>query len=251
MTAAINRFYNSIKEAAGASDRELVSFFGYYLTVEAGQEAFTAKAINQCFNDVNLSPPSRTAQYLSEGAAKAKKLFVKHAEGYQLQRHHRDELAGRFGGELPRVQAHPALRKLEGRVSGAEQAFLKETIDCFEVGANRATIVMCWILTLDHMCDYIFGKKLPEFNAVLATNTDKRVKINQVKSRDDFSDIPERKLIEFMRSASIISNDVRKILDEKLGIRNSSAHASSISIKPTKVVEFVDDLIENVVLKYN
>jgi hypothetical protein len=43
---------------------------------------------------------------------------------------------------------------------------------------------------------------------------------------------------------------VRKILEEKLGTRNSCAHPSGVSIKPSKVVEFVDDLGENVVLKY-
>lgn len=248
MTAAVNRFYNSIKGAAGTGDRDLIGFFGYFLTEEAGHQTFTAKTIDQCFVDVNLPPPRRTSSYLSEGVNR--KHFVKHPKGYQLHRHHRDRLAMEFGGSSPRIQSHPALRKLEARINGAEQAFLKETIDCFEIGASRATIIMCWILALDHMCDFTFMKKLPEFNAVLATNTDKRVKVTQIKSRDDFSDIPEGKLIEMMRSAGVISNDVRKILDEKLGVRNSSAHPSSIAIKPTKVVEFVDDLVENVVLKY-
>jgi len=248
MTTAINRFYNSIKDPANIGDRELVGLFGYYLTEEAGEEAFGAADIDKCFRDVKLTPPKRTPAYLSEGVSKDH--FVKHSKGYQLQRHYRDGLAARFGGETPRVQAHPALRKLEVRVAGAEQAFLKETIDCFEVGANRATIVMCWILAMDHMCEYILAKKLNDFNAVLATNTDKRVRVSKVATKDDFSDIPEGKLIEFMRSAGVISNDVRKILDEKLGVRNSSAHPSAIAIKSTKVVEFVDDLIENVVLKY-
>lgn len=248
MTTAVNRFFNSIEDAASIGDRELVSFFGYYLTEEAGEEAFTARSVDQCFRDVNLTPPRRTAAYLSEGVTEEH--FVKHTKGYRLQRHYRDDLAKRFGGNTSRIQAHPALRKLESRVTGVEQAFLKETIDCFEVGANRATIVMCWILALDHMCDYTFANKLSEFNAVLAKNSDRRVKVTEIQSRDDFSDVPEGKLIEFMRSAGVISNDVRKILDEKLGIRNSSAHPSSIAIKPTKVAEFVDDLIENVVLKY-
>jgi len=54
------------------------------------------------------------------------------------------------------------------------------------------------------------------------------------------------------RSADVISNDVRKILDEKLGTRNSSAHPSAIAIaiKRSKVIAFVEDLVENVVLKY-
>jgi hypothetical protein len=76
------------------------------------------------------------------------------------------------------------------------------------------------------------------------------VKVTRIRTRDDFTEIPEGKFIELLRSAGIISNDVRKILDEKLGTRNSSAHPSGVSIKPSKVIEFVDDLVENVVLKY-
>ncbi len=93
-------------------------------------------------------------------------------------------------------------------------------------------------------------KHLTEFNKVLAANTDKRVKVSSVSVRDDFADIPAGKLIEFLRSAGVISNDVRKILDEKLGTRNSSAHPSAIAIKRSKVIAFVEDLVENVVLKY-
>ena len=127
---------------------------------------------------------------------------------------------------------------------------MKETINCFEAGANRATIVMCWILALDHLIDYVMKKYAAAFDQVLAANTDKRVKVTSIRSRDDFADIPEGKLIEFIRSAGAISNDVRKILEEKLGTRNSCAHPSSISIKRTKVIDFVEDLITNVVLKY-
>uniref|UniRef100_UPI001D01DFE3 hypothetical protein n=1 Tax=Halomonas citrativorans TaxID=2742612 RepID=UPI001D01DFE3 len=75
-------------------------------------------------------------------------------------------------------------------------------------------------------------------------------KISKLTSVDDFTEIPEGKFIEFCRSAKIITNDVRKILDEKLGTRNSSAHPSGISISELKATEFIQDLVENVVLKY-
>ena len=47
-----------------------------------------------------------------------------------------------------------------------------------------------------------------------------------------------------------ISKDVRKILDTSLGVRNSCAHPSGITVKNTKVISFVEDLVDNVVLKY-
>jgi hypothetical protein len=149
------------------------------------------------------------------------------------------------------LKTNSQLRALEVKLpSGAERGFLKEVIDCFSVGANRATIVMCWSLVLDHLYEIVWRHHRIAFDLVLAKNTDKRVRPTKLLTRDDLGDIPENKFIEFLRSAGVISNDVRKILDEKLGIRNSSAHPSAVAIKSSKVIEFIEDLIENLILKY-
>jgi hypothetical protein len=249
VSAGASRFYSSIDSAAQLGDKDLVGLFVYYLTVEQGENSASAKAVDDCFVACDLMPPARTAPYLSEGLREGR--FVKADRGYKLQRHYREELSRMLGAEKVVVQTSVELRKLEARfTTGSTKDFLKETIDCFEAGANRATIVMCWILAIDHLIAYLLKYHLTAFNAILGKNTDKRVRVSSVSTRDDFSDIPEGKLIEFMRSAGVISPDVRKILDEKLGIRNSSAHPSAIAIKRSKVIEFVDDLTENVVLKY-
>jgi hypothetical protein len=52
------------------------------------------------------------------------------------------------------------------------------------------------------------------------------------------------------RSAGVISNDVRKILDEKLGIRNTCAHPSAVDIHRSKVVNFIEDIVDNVIVKH-
>ena len=67
--------------------------------------------------------------------------------------------------------------------------------------------------------------------------------------KDDFTDIREKAFIEVCRSANVISNDVRKILDEKLGIK-ILVHPSDVEIHKTKVVNFIEDLVENVIVKY-
>jgi len=230
---------------------ELVDYFAYFLTMEGDEAVATTAAIDECFRACDLSPPKNISAYLS-GALRGKKAkFVKVDGGYRLQRTYRDTIASSLGLQTSIIQTSAELRKLEARLpSGAEKGFLKELIDCFEIGASRAAIVMCWILVLDHLYDYVLKHHRSAFDAVLAKNTDKRVRVTKIQTRDDFSDIPEGKFIEFLRSAGIVSNDIRKVLDEKLGIRNSSAHPSSVAIKPSKVVEFVDDLLENVVLKY-
>ncbi len=251
MTDAVNRFYNSIEDAASQSQAALVELFVYFLTVELGEETATPKQIADCFTSCDLVAPKGISARLSEGTKGRNPKFLKANGGYKLQRHMREALSKKLGSETVTIQTSATLRGLEERLPpGADRDFLKETIICFEAGANRATIVMAWILTMDHLFAYILKNKLPEFNEALGKNTDRSIKIKAVSERDHFSEIKESKFIEFCRQSKIISGDVMKILGQKLDTRNSSAHPSGVTINRTKVIDFVEDLVENVVLKY-
>ncbi|WP_197030380.1 hypothetical protein [Phyllobacterium sp. UNC302MFCol5.2] len=188
---------------------------------------------------------------MSEGLKGKPPKYIKAGGGYKLQRHMREALSRKLGAEMVAAQTSATLRGLENKMpDGSDKDFLKEAIDCFEVGANRGTIVMVWILAMDHLFAHILAHKLADFNAALALNTDKSVKVRVIAQRDDFTEMKESKFIEFCRTAKIISNDVRKILDQKLDTRNSCAHPSGVTINKSKVIDFVEDLIGNVVLKY-
>lgn len=251
MIDSINRFYNSLDNTSSLSQAELIDFFVYFLTIENDKSVASPKGVKECFELCDLHPPARIPAHLSEGTRSNPLKFIKKNGGYRLERGMREKLAAKLGVEKRTVQTSTALRKVENKFKdGAKKDFLKELIDCFEAGANRAAVVMCWILAVDHLTDHIFNHKLSAFNTALAKNKDKRIKIKQVVARGDFEEIPEGKLIELCRGARIISNDVRKILEEKLGTRNSSAHPSSVQVKKSKVIDFVEDLVENVVLKY-
>ena len=90
--------------------------------------------------------------------------------------------------------------------------------------------------------------KILDFNVELGKRTD--TKIKKITIKDDFTDLKESIFIEVMRAARIITNDVRKILEEKLGTRNTCSHPSDIIIHESKVVNFIEDLVDNVILKY-
>lgn len=143
------------------------------------------------------------------------------------------------------------LRDLLMKVENDEKnQFLSEAVKCFEVGAWRAAIVMVWNFTMDHMYEFVISNKLEAFNSVLANNNDRKIKISRVNQKEDFSEIPEVRFIEFCRSAGIISKDVRKILDNKRDTRNSFAHPSNIILTESKVIDVIEDLLNNVVFKF-
>lgn len=249
MNDAVNRFYNSIEGAASQSQSDLVELFVYFLTVELGQDAATPKQIVDCFTACDLTVPANVSARLGEGLKVKPPKYVKTNGKYRLQRHMREALSKKLGAETVTAQTSATLRGLEHKLpAGADKEFLKEAIDCFEIGANRAAIIMTWILAMDHLFAYILAHKLTDFNAALSK--DKGVKITSVSQRDDFTEIKEAKFIDLCRAAGIVSNDVRKILDQKLGTRNSCAHPSGVVVNKSKVIDFIEDLVDNIILKF-
>lgn len=227
----------------------LVELFVYFLTVETGQEAATPKQVAECFSACDLVVPGNVSARLSEGLKSKPPKYIKSNGGYKLQRHMREALSRKLGAGTVVAQTSATLRGLEHKLpAGADKEFLKEAIDCFEIGANRAAIILTWILAMDHLFAYIVEYKLNEFNAALSK--DKGVKITSVSKRDDFTEIKEAKFIELCRAAGIISNDVRKILDQKLGTRNSCAHPSGVRVNISKVIDFIEDIVDNIILKF-
>jgi hypothetical protein len=249
MKTNLNDFLHRLPDFARWDGKKQTDHFAYFLTVLSGNESFDVKTIRLCFHDASTHEYGRVAQYLSEQAGMRGGQYVKKAGGYALSRSAIQSITDTFGDEPKMVAASQKLTDLLGRVKDSgEQAFLNEAIDCYRVQAFRAAIVMTWILTMDHMQKVVFASHLPAFNNAFLRSPDR--KLNKITVYDDFGDVKESKVIELMRSANIISNDVRKILDEKLGIRNSAGHPSGVVIDGHKATEFILDLVNNVLLKY-
>ncbi|MGH1487644.1 MAG: hypothetical protein ACRBCI_15625 [Cellvibrionaceae bacterium] len=234
---------------------ELIDYFIYFLTIIEGSDVVQSADIDACFSLSRLEKYSNIPAYLSRNSKKIrgkKPKLLKIKKGYQLERNKQLEIQKSLHDGPAKLETSHLLRSLLSKLPDKnEQLFLQEAIECYEIGAKRASIVLVWILTMHHMYNYINDNQLDTFNNVLSKNNDKRIKITKITKTDDFSEIPEGKFIEFMRSAKIISNDVRKILDAKLGIRNTYAHPSGVSVSEVKTNDFIIDLIENIVTKYD
>ena len=234
---------------ASWSTTRQIDYLAYYLLGQEGTESVTVSELENCLSLLDLRPYSRLQVYLSEEVKKKGGRYVKHTKGYRLERAAFDEIRATVDAEPKRVHVARQLSDLVPKVKDTqERAFLEEAIRSYRVEAYRATIIMVWILTVDHLQKYVFGSHLTDFNNAIAAHPDK--KMQPIVSYDDFSNLKESRVIELMRSAGVISNDVRKILDEKLGIRNSAGHPSGITFSGHKTTEFALDLIENLLLKY-
>lgn len=248
-------FIKQIPNLEDKNPSELIDYFVYYLTIVNKQDGATASDIENCFNICHLQKYSNISTYLNRGLTKSRKggsaKYIRKPKGFRLERKTETSLKTTLANSPARIETSHLMRDLLTKLTSEDEStFLQEAIDCYEIGARRAAIVMTWLLTVSHLNHYVFENELTDFNTALSKNTDKRVKITKVSKIDNFAEIPEGKLIEFLRSAKIISNDVRKILDTKLGIRNSTAHPSSVKLSEVKTTDFIIDLVENVILKY-
>lgn len=253
MKEALEAFQLKIPNLGSKTSAELIPYFVYFLTVIQEEAGATAIGVARCFELLRITPYSNIGTYFSRSSkrGKSQKFLKSKGGGYQLTRSMQLEVQKSLNTGPAKIETSLLLRGLLTKfVNHDEQGFLQEAIDCYEIGARRAAIILTWLLALHHLQSYTLKHRLSDFNAALAKNTDKRIKVTSISKYDDFSEIPEGKFIELLRGAGIISNDVRKILDVKLGVRNSSAHPASVSISEVKATDFIIDLVNNVVLKY-
>jgi hypothetical protein len=243
-------FLSGISDLAELSDKSKILLVAYYLR-NHGQAEFTRDEVVRAFKDGRLHLPANLTTRLSQLSKGKTGPLVRAGPGrYALSLEGGREVED-YLSSIGQVRvAATALEKLVGQISDdAQQRFLAEVVACVQVGAKRAAVVMMWLLTVDHLQAFVLKHKLADFNQALAKRSDcKGLTISQ---RDDFLEIRDEKtFIEILRSAGIVSNDVRKILDEKLGFRNTCAHPNQIVVPDSKVHATIEDLVYNVVLAF-
>jgi len=241
------------------SRKSKIVIFAYYLRRYRGVPEFLIADIRRCFTEAMLRPPCGLGALLKTLAKGRESPLIKTGgQKYSLSIHGLGDVEKILPIAPPSQVtrgsfldvALPYLKRTISRVNDeARREFLAEAISCLGVEARRATIVMTWLAAIDHMHEYVITHKLQDFNAALKRRSDKWSTL-KIAEHEDLEEIKESVFIEVCRSAKIITNDVRKILDEKLGTRHSCAHPSSIKIGDSKVVNFIEDLVDNVVAKY-
>lgn len=252
-------FLNQVPGHLDFSRKSLVLLFAFHLRRHAGTTSFGAKEVRECFSEASLRVPTNLSSILKAlSRGRRSPLLRARGGGYALSAFGAVEVESILPvapAGTPQLNsfleaAIPHLRRLVAKVTDAQRRdFLIEAIACLGAGARRATIILTWIAALDHMHEYVCKHHIATFNVALAKRTDKLSKLI-ISSREDFGEMNESVFIEVCRSASIVTKDVRKILDEKLGFRNSCAHPSSIQVGESKVVSFIEDLIDNVIAKH-
>jgi hypothetical protein len=235
------------------SHADQIRYFAWYIHRDQGKHTFSSSDIAKCYDELALRKPTSIGPFLTQMCDGKAKQMLRTREGYRLERATLEQLDSKFGTRSITIQVTKLLEELPGRVPDiAEREFLKEALICYRHGAFRAAIVMSWNLAFDHLLHFVLRHHLSAFNSQWPKVFPKqhlKARVQQIATRDDFSELKESEVLTICKSAAIITADIYRILDEKLGKRNSAAHPSTITIGQIQVEGVIDDLVNNVVLR--
>lgn len=240
-------FGRQIPRIATLAHGEKIRLFAWWLHTYGNRSHFKPKDIAQCYKGLSLAETnvSSMLDYLCK-----QRLILKDRNGYKLERSVHDGITEKYGQREATIHVHKLLADLPSKIpSIAEKAYLDETLTCLRNSAFRATVVMAWNLAYDHLCEWILAgpQRLADFNAQ-TPKTYPRAGLPVVVARDDFLDFKESQVLQVAKSARVITDNVHKVLKEKLDRRNIAAHPSGVKILQSTAEEVIRDLVENVVL---
>ncbi len=248
----VKKYVTKIPDFYKLSSKEKVVYAAYYLT-NTDTSPFTVRDIEEFFGCLKI-PVSRIPQILSEESkvrgGRGKFMKAK-SQGYDLN-------GGTYASIGKILEKIPELKQLDDDLAALislvtnsdERAILEEAMRCYQVGSNRAMIILTWITALYHIENHTLSGHLANFNNAISRHPDKKVNKLTVRNIDDFTDLKEIDLIMLLRTAGVISKSIKNMLDSRLRERNTAAHPSSVSISGPQAIAFAHDMVANVILKY-
>lgn len=246
----VGEFIRQIPGFAAKNHPEKIKTFGWFLHTQRGQDRFSAADIRKCYDDVHLDQPANTNRFLDSLAEKTPPELLKDARGYRLTQSVRDRFDKAFGQVEAVVVVEKMLSDLPGKIADdGERLFLTEVLTCYKHDARRAAIVMTWNLAYDHLVRWVLddAQRLADFNAGIPKRNPKKAHITITK-REDFDELKEDETLDIVGGLPGFSGNIKRLLKEKLGRRNTFAHPSTLIVERAQVDDMITDLVNNVAL---
>ena len=249
MTMEVEHLAQLVSDFNELNHAERIKLFGWFLHRQKNQDSFSADEIGTCYDRCHLARPSAIRPFLVAMIKRKPPEALLRGDRFCLEARIRQRCDEQYGQRPATIYVNQLLTSVPARIPNlAERVYMEEALICFRHKAFRASIVMCWNLAFDHLCQFVLAKHLPAFNAQLPKSFPK-ASIAAVTKREDFHCLKEFEVLQISASARIISGSLHKIMKEKLDRRNIAAHPSGAVISEPTAEEFVRDLIENAVLQ--
>lgn len=249
--SALDDFVRRVPTFSSLAHSDKIKHFAWFLHTRSGQEAFKVADVRRCYESSHLDPPANLLRSVDALTEKRPPDLLKVGAAYRLHARVRAEFEAKFGKPAVVIEVEAALATLPERLRAeSERAFLEETLVCYRHQAFRAATVMAWNLAYDHLLNWIIADsiRLAAFNAGIGKRNPRKSHIT-ITRREDFEDLKEDEVIDVAGALPDITANMKRVLKEKLGRRNTYAHPSSNTISRAQVDDMITDLVNNVVLR--
>lgn len=245
----LSNFVRQVTSFSAKSHSDKAKLFGWYLHTYGGKTRFTAADIRGCYDATHLDLPANANRTLEALTEKRPPELLRDRDGYRLSQHTREHLDRTLGQSESYVRIEKMLTELPSSLADeCERLFLAEALTCYRNGAFRAAVVMTWNLAYDHLVRWVLAdpQRLAAFNAGISRRNPKKASVTIAK-REDFDELKEDETVDIAAGLPGFSANVKRILKEKLGRRNTYAHPSTLRIERAQVDDMITDLTNNVV----
>jgi hypothetical protein len=135
------------------------------------------------------------------------------------------------------------------KLAPAEYAdYLAEAVECYERELYRASILMVWAATVEHMYGAVATHRggIKKIQAANRSRYGAHSKYREVKQKGDLLYLAESQFIQLAEDAGLINKNARILLNDGLKLRNRCGHPTGYKPGREETVIFVESLVNNV-----
>ena len=246
-TDKLKSFVNSISDFESLTLEGQILVFCYFLQKNKTYPSIKPNDLKQCFQTSDLSSPTNIHSRLR--GMKNKKQLLKTSDGYRVERTEIKNIENKILKKPKLKEISNNLERLPALLKKPESDYVKEVIDCLKIEAYHAAIILMWVVTISYLRNYVLDVKLEEFNSSPLLHIKNKKKGLMIVSYDDFEEIKENEFLDILKNIGSINRTRCRLLKEKLGIRNTYAHPSPSSLTDAKTISFIEDLINEIIIK--
>lgn len=126
--------------------------------------------------------------------------------------------------------------------------YLNEAIACYEGALYRAAILMVWAATVQHLYEAVRrhkgGVRAIELQNVKRYGSSRNYR--EVRKVDDLLYLSESQFLQLCEDAGMYNRNARKVLVERLNLRNLCGHPTGYQPGREETVVFIESLTLNV-----
>lgn len=147
------------------------------------------------------------------------------------------------------AEALHSLRIATERAPASYRAYLDEAVDCYEAGAYRGAVLMVWSAAIEHLYSVITAHQggLKTLEGANKERFGSSRGYRRVSQKGDLLYLGDKNLLLLCEDAGVFNRNARRLLEERLELRNRCGHPTGYVIGRDEAVVYVESLVNNVI----